>query len=101
MAFDTGNWSFVGDGILAAAKTFGRHVAYVHCKSMIDDLNGRRVAAPLDAGNDRTWQAFACFAPGVARAIEFPLVTEDLVGEMRGHAGTLARLDSKLEEDKK
>lgn len=101
MTFDTGNWSFVGDDMLAAAKTFGHRVAYVHCKSMIDDPHGRRVAAPLDASDDRARQAFACFAPDVARAIEFPLVTADLVGEMRGHARALARLGSRPEEEEK
>ena len=82
LTFDIGNWRWVGEDAQQAARLLAPYVRYVHCKAVQED--GGRLSACAVSEADPAWRAvFAHFAPGVQRAIEFPLEGADLVAETR------------------
>jgi sugar phosphate isomerase/epimerase len=89
MTFDMGNWRWSGVDAEAAARTLAGHVQYVHCKGVRDD-NGQLRAVPLEE-DDAGWRRlFSHFPRGVQRAIEFPLVGQDLEAVTRDYVNMLA-----------
>lgn len=77
MTFDMGNWAYQGECALQAAQRFSKRVGYVHAKG-VQRLPARWVAVPL-AESALPWRATLCALPaGVPRAIEYPLVGDDL-----------------------
>ena len=88
MTFDIGNWRWQQVDPEQAAAALGSYVQYVHCKGVIDDA-GKLKAVPLSAA-DPKWQAlFRHFPPEVQRAIEFPLVGDDLIAVTRQYVNLL------------
>lgn len=77
MTFDMGNWAWQGECALQAAETFARRVGYVHAKG-VQRLPSKWVAVPL-AESALPWRAALRALPaGVPRAIEYPLIGDDL-----------------------
>jgi len=93
MTFDIGNWHWQGESPQQAARLLGPWVRYVHCKAVRRREDGRLVAiAPQPADLDE-WEALlARFAPGVTRAIEYPLAGDDLASLTREQVAQLAQL---------
>ena len=82
MTFDMGNWHYVGECPLEAAKALGHRVRYVHCKG-VQRLPAKWIAVPL-ADSVAPWRAVLRALPAdVPRAIEFPLVGDDLLAIAR------------------
>ena len=78
MTFDMGNWHWVGECPLQAAKTLAEHVRYVHCKG-VQRQPQRWVAVPLADSAD-PWRAILGALPAdVPWAIEYPLAGDDLL----------------------
>ncbi len=89
MTFDIGNWRWTGTDPSVAAELLAPSVEYVHCKGVIED-SGKLKAVPLTDA-DPAWRAlFARFPPNVPRAIEFPLVGDDLEAVTRQYVAMLA-----------
>lgn len=89
LTFDIGNWQWAGEDVQQAARLLAPYVRYVHCKAVKDDA-GRLSAIPVSDA-DPAWRAvFAHFAPGVPRAIEFPLAGAELVAETGRYIQMLA-----------
>jgi sugar phosphate isomerase/epimerase len=88
LTFDVGNWRWTGEDALEAARVLGPHVAYVHCKAGVE-RDGGLVAEPFDPADPAPAQIFARFAP---RAIEYPIVGDDLDRATRMHVARLAAL---------
>jgi sugar phosphate isomerase/epimerase len=83
MTFDMGNWHWVGESSLQAADIFAPRVRYVHCKG-VQRQPGRWVAVPLPE-SAAPWRAVLRAMPGLApRAIEYPLVGDDVTAVTRG-----------------
>ena len=77
MTFDMGNWHWVGECPLQAAQAFGSRVRYVHCKG-VQRLPAKWVAVPMSE-SAAPWRAVLRALPAdVPRAIEFPLIGDDL-----------------------
>jgi sugar phosphate isomerase/epimerase len=77
MTFDMGNWHWLGECPLQAAKALGHRVRYVHCKGA-QRLAHKWVAVPLD-DSAAPWRAVLRALPAdVPHAIEYPLVGDDL-----------------------
>lgn len=79
LTFDTGNWYWVGENPIDAARQLGTQVEYVHCKSVdiVDDQP--RVCQPR-APHLAAWSTlWTSFKPNTLRAIEFPLAQEDSI----------------------
>jgi len=77
MTFDMGNWHYLGECPLQAAQSLGRRVRYIHCKG-VQRLPAKWVAVPL-ADSSAPWRAVLRALPAdVPRAIEYPLVGDDL-----------------------
>ncbi|MDR3516560.1 MAG: hypothetical protein P4M00_12125 [Azospirillaceae bacterium] len=93
VTFDIGNWAWTGDDAAIAAAALGDAVTYVHCKAAAT-RDGRLTAVPLETEAPETRALFACFAPNLPRAIEYPITAADgdLVGELRRHVARLAIL---------
>ena len=84
MTFDMGNWHWLGECPVAAAEALAPRVRYVHCKG-VQRLPTKWVAVPL-AESLAPWRAVLRALPGdVPRAIEFPLIGDDLVAVTRAH----------------
>ena len=82
MTFDMGNWHYVGECPIEAAKAFGKRVRYVHCKG-VQRLPAKWVAVPL-AESAAPWRALLRALPAdVPRAIEYPLMGDDLLAVAR------------------
>lgn len=82
MTFDMGNWHYVGECPLEAAKALGHRVRYVHCKG-VQRLPAKWVAVPL-ADSVAPWRAVLRALPAEApRAIEYPLIGDDLLAVTR------------------
>ncbi|WP_447740563.1 AP endonuclease [Pseudomonas laurentiana] len=80
MTFDIGNWQWQGEPARQAARELGRWVRYVHCKAVQRLADGRLAAVPPQAADLQEWAALmAEFSPGVVRAVEYPLVSDDLL----------------------
>jgi sugar phosphate isomerase/epimerase len=77
MTFDMGNWAYQGECALQAARQFAPRVGYVHTKG-VQRLPAKWVAVPL-AESALPWRATLRALPaGVPRAIEYPLIGDDL-----------------------
>lgn len=82
MTFDMGNWLWVGDNPLEAAKRLAPFVSYIHVKAARPTQTGWRAVALDDA--DNLWRETLALLPDdVPRGIEFPLEGEDLVAVTR------------------
>ncbi|MBC7395177.1 MAG: glutamine ABC transporter ATP-binding protein [Variovorax sp.] len=82
MTFDMGNWHYVGECPIEAAKALGKRVRYVHCKG-VQRLPAKWVAVPL-AESAAPWRAlFRVLPADVPRAIEYPLMGDDLLAVAR------------------
>ena len=82
MTFDMGNWHHVGECPIEAAKALGKRVRYVHCKG-VQRLPAKWVAVPL-AESAAPWRAlFRALPADVPRAIEYPLMGDDLLAVAR------------------
>lgn len=77
MTFDMGNWHWAGECPQDAARQFAPRVRYVHCKG-VQRQPTRWIAVPL-ADSLAPWRSILRSLPADApRAIEFPLVGDDL-----------------------
>ena len=77
MTFDMGNWAYQGECALQAAQLLAPRVGYVHAKG-VQRLPAKWVAVPL-AESALPWRATLRALPaGVPRAIEYPLIGDDL-----------------------
>lgn len=91
MTFDMGNWHWVGECPLEAAKALGHRVRYVHCKG-VQRLPAKWVAVPL-MESSAPWRAVLRALPAdVPRAIEYPLVGDDLAATTRDQVALLRSL---------
>jgi sugar phosphate isomerase/epimerase len=82
MTFDMGNWHWTGESPLQAAKAMAPRVRYVHCKG-VQRQAARWVAVPF-ADSAAPWRAVLRALPhDVPRAIEYPLVGDDLLAVTR------------------
>ena len=82
MTFDMGNWHYVGECPIEAAKALGKRVRYVHCKG-VQRLPAKWAAVPL-AESAAPWRAlFRVLPADVPRAIEYPLMGDDLLAVAR------------------
>ncbi|WP_291769684.1 TIM barrel protein [Castellaniella sp.] len=82
MTFDVGNWHWVGESPLEMARVFAGHVQYIHCKGVFRRPD-KWVAVPLEQSS-APWRAILRALPAdAARAIEYPLVGEDLCAVTR------------------
>lgn len=98
MTFDIGNWQWRGESALQAARLLGRWVRYVHCKAVQRSASGRLAAVPPQAYDLNAWETlFGAFAPGVPRAVEYPLVGDDLLTVTREQVCHLRTLGAVLE----
>ncbi|WP_069943113.1 sugar phosphate isomerase/epimerase family protein [Pseudomonas putida] len=98
MTFDIGNWQWQGEAAGQAARQLGRWVQYVHCKAVQRRADGRLVAIPPQAADLHEWATLlAEFAPGVVRAVEYPLVGEDLLALTRAQVRSLSALGAEQE----
>ncbi|QTW18432.1 sugar phosphate isomerase/epimerase family protein [Comamonas kerstersii] len=81
MTFDMGNWHYVGECPMQAARSFAGRVGYVHTKGV--QHPGKWVAVPL-AQSTAPWRTLLNALPtDVPRAIEYPLIHDDLTGYTR------------------
>lgn len=79
LTFDTGNWFWVGENPIDAARQLGARVEYVHCKS-IDIVNDQpRVCQPRGIHLADWSTLWTAFKPNTLRSIEFPLAQEDSI----------------------
>lgn len=77
LTFDTGNWYWVGENPIDAARHLGSRVEYVHCKSIDIVHDQPRVCQPR-APHLAAWSTlWTAFKPNTLRSIEFPLAQED------------------------
>ena len=82
MTFDMGNWHWLGECPLQAAQLFSARVRYIHCKG-VQRLAAKWIAVPM-ADSVAPWRAVLRALPGdVPRAIEFPLIGDDLIAITR------------------
>ncbi|MGN6581538.1 MAG: sugar phosphate isomerase/epimerase family protein [Bordetella sp.] len=88
MTFDIGNWAYQGECALQAAQRLRGRVGYVHAKG-VQRLPAKWVAVPLTE-SALPWRATLCALPdGAPRAIEYPLVGDDLEAVTRRELQTL------------
>lgn len=89
LTFDIGNWQWAGEDAGQAARLLAPYVRYVHCKAVRNEAG--RLSAIAVSEDEPSWRAvFAHFAPGVPRAIEFPLAGAALVSETGRYIRMLA-----------
>jgi sugar phosphate isomerase/epimerase len=95
MTFDVGNWHWVGECPLQAAKALSRRVKYVHCKG-VQRQPARWVAVPLQ-DSAAPWRAIMRAMPrALPTAIEYPLTGEDLLDVTRLAVSELRELERNL-----
>ena len=82
MTFDMGNWHYVGECPIEAAKALGKRVRYVHCKG-VQRLLAKWVAVPLSESAAPWRSLFRVLPADVPRAIEYPLMGDDLLAVAR------------------
>jgi sugar phosphate isomerase/epimerase len=88
LTFDIGNWHWTGECPMRASEALAAHVVYVHCKG-VQRLPAKWVAVPI-ADSQAPWRAVLRALPrGVPRAIEYPLVGDDLTAVTRREIGVL------------
>lgn len=79
LTFDTGNWYWVGENPIDAARQLGARVEYIHCKSIDIVHDQPRVCQPR-APHLAAWSTlWTAFKPNTLRSIEFPLAQEDSI----------------------
>ena len=87
MTFDMGNWHYVGECPMEAARIFASRVGYVHTKGV--QHPGKWVAVPL-AQSIAAWRTLLNALPqDVPRAIEYPLVHDELTTYTRAELQAL------------
>lgn len=92
MTFDMGNWNWVGECAMQAADAFSARVRYVHCKG-VQRQPARWVAVPL-MESSAPWRAILRALPrDTPRAIEYPLVGDDLLSVTRAAIDGLRNLE--------
>jgi len=97
MTFDLGNWHWVGECPMEAARTLGQRVAYVHTKG-VQRLPAKWVAVPL-AESAAPWRTALRMLPrDLPWAIEYPLVGDDLLAVTRKEIGLLREVMATLGE---
>ncbi|MCO7518492.1 MULTISPECIES: AP endonuclease [unclassified Pseudomonas] len=97
MTFDIGNWYWHDESPLLAAQLLGPWVRYVHCKAVARRADGRLVAVPPQALDLAQWRELVKhFAPGLPRAIEYPLVADDLLAYTAQQVAQLAELEGQV-----
>lgn len=90
MAFDMGNWLWVGDDPINAAQALARQVSYIHVKAAKKTASGWQAVALDDA--DNLWRETLALLPDhVPRGIEFPLEGDDLVAVTRHYVDLLRK----------
>lgn len=88
MTFDLGNWHWLGEDPLAAARTLAPRVRYVHVKG-VQRERARWVAVP-PAESLAPWRTLLRALPaGLPWAIEYPLVGDDPVAVVRAQLALL------------
>lgn len=93
MTFDMGNWHWNGECPLLAANAFSERVRYVHCKG-VQRQPARWIAVPL-VDSAAPWRALLRAMPShLPRAIEYPLVGEDLINITRSAVQQLRILET-------
>ncbi len=91
MTFDMGNWHWVGECPLQAARSLSARVCYVHCKGAQRQTR-QWVAVPL-VESAAPWRSLLRLLPcDQPWAIEFPLVGDDLLAVTRHHIDSLRAL---------
>lgn len=88
MTFDMGNWLWVGDKPLDAARRLSGYVSYIHVKAAIPQGDGWHAVA-LDEADNLWRETLALLPSDVPRAIEFPLEGADLVAVTRHYVDLL------------
>ncbi|MDH0303233.1 MULTISPECIES: AP endonuclease [unclassified Pseudomonas] len=97
LTFDIGNWYWHDESPLLAAQLLGRWVRYVHCKAVARRADGRLVAVVPQALDLAQWrELMRHFAPGLPRAIEYPLAGEDLLTLTARQVAQLAQLEGQV-----
>lgn len=95
MTFDMGNWHWMGECALEAARTLGPRVGYVHCKG-VQRQPQRWIAVPL-ADSAAPWRTVLRTLPrGRPWAIEYPLQGDDLLAVTREHVAQLREIAATL-----
>ena len=93
MTFDMGNWHWTGECPLQAAAALAPQVRYVHCKGV--QRQPQRWAAVPVAESSAPWRAVLRALPDhVPRAIEYPLIGDDLLAVTRHEINLLRTLSS-------
>ncbi|MDA7416401.1 glutamine ABC transporter ATP-binding protein [Xenophilus arseniciresistens] len=91
LTFDMGNWHWLGECPLQAARALAPHVRYVHAKGVFRRPD-KWVAVPL-AQSSAPWRAVLRELPAdVPHAIEYPLVGDDLLAVTRAELAQLRAL---------
>lgn len=88
ITFDMGNWLWVGDDPLAAARELSAAVSYIHVKAAVPQGEGWRAVA-LDEADSLWRETLNLLPPAVPRGIEFPLEGDDLVAVTRRYVDLL------------
>jgi sugar phosphate isomerase/epimerase len=95
MTFDMGNWHWLGECPLEAARACASRVRYVHCKG-VQRQPQRWEAVPL-AGSAAPWRAVLRALPrGLPWAIEYPLAGDDLLAVTREQLALLRAVPASL-----
>ena len=88
MTFDMGNWHWLGECPLQAARECAPQVRYVHCKG-VQRQPHRWIAVPL-ADSSAPWRSVLRALPaGLPWAIEYPLTGDDLLAVTRREVALL------------
>lgn len=95
MTFDLGNWHWVGECPLEAARACGARVAYVHAKG-VQRLPAKWVAVPLSDSAAPFRSALRMLPRGLPWAIEYPLVGDDLLAVTRREIALLREVAATL-----
>ncbi|MBC2677364.1 sugar phosphate isomerase/epimerase family protein [Pseudomonas baltica] len=99
MTFDIGNWQWQQQSVSSAAQQLGRFVEYIHCKAVQRTTTGKLVATPPELTDLHQWaRLLGHMAPGLVRAIEYPLQGSDLLAVAKAQVATLARLGQAAQE---
>lgn len=99
MTFDIGNWQWQQQSVSSAALQLGRFVEYIHCKAVQRTAAGKLVATLPELTDLHQWaRLFRHMAPGLVRAIEYPLQGADLLAVSQVQVATLAALGQATQE---
>jgi sugar phosphate isomerase/epimerase len=98
MTFDMGNWHWLGECPVEAARASAMRVGYVHCKG-VQRLPAKWVAVPL-AESAAPWRAVLRQMPrGLPWAIEYPLAGDDLLAVTREQVALLREVARSLKAE--